>query len=233
MLSGQPDCAQALRQVDGNLVQQRQVALVLGQRRRQVFAVEIKACAQGMFITARRRHVALRTHHGAQRPAAGGGGQAGNLPPDTLERQLRARLETPYFGGTGQNHHGRAGNQAVTRPGLPLLVDLAQLQHFLMGDQPNPWVLQLLLAQRRWVHPAAFGVEQPAGRQGHAGDGFSFCTFQRVQQVGVESGSQLALALSFLVVEGQLQHAAGIPVAATLQAFKLAPGVAETGQDHL
>ncbi|MNH48273.1 hypothetical protein D3C79_1119850 [compost metagenome] len=54
-----------------------------------------------------------------------------------------------------------------------------------------------------------------------------------MQQVVVEGASQLALALGLLVIESQLQHAAGIPVTATLQALKLAPRIAEPGQDHL
>ncbi len=54
-----------------------------------------------------------------------------------------------------------------------------------------------------------------------------------MQQARFEGASQFALAFGFLAVEGQLQHATGIPVAATLQALKLAPGVTETGQDHL
>ncbi|MNH21975.1 hypothetical protein D3C79_818140 [compost metagenome] len=77
--------SQPLRQIDGNFVQQRQVALVLGHRRRKVFAMEVKTGAQCMFTLARRCHIAFRAHHGAQCQAAGGGRQAGDLPADALE----------------------------------------------------------------------------------------------------------------------------------------------------
>ena len=114
-----------------------------------------------------------------------------------------------------------------------MLTNVAQLDDVLVGQQANTWVLQLLLAQRRRVHPTPFGVEQPTGWQGHPGDGFGLGALQRVQQVVVEGGGQFALAFGLLGVEGQLQHAAGIPVLATLQALELAPRVAEPGQNHL
>jgi hypothetical protein len=40
-----------------------------------------------------------------------------------------------------------------------------------------------------------------------------------VQQAAVERRGQFGLALGFLGVEGQLQHAAGVPVLAALQAL--------------
>ena len=42
----------------------------------------------------------------------------------------------------------------------------------MIGMTTSSETLQLLLAQGRRVDPAAFGVEQPASRQGDAGDGF-------------------------------------------------------------
>jgi hypothetical protein len=61
------------------------------------------------------------------------------------------------------------------------------------------------------MHPATFGVEQAASGQGDAGDGFGLVAVQQVQQAAVERRGQFGLALGFLGVEGQLQHAAGVP----------------------
>ena len=48
------------------------------------------------------------------------------------------------------------------------------------GQQANPWMLTQSLAQRWWMHPATFGVEQAAAGQGDPGAGFGLLAAQRV-----------------------------------------------------
>ncbi|MCY1397463.1 hypothetical protein D9M71_124680 [compost metagenome] len=83
------------------------------------------------------------------------------------------------------------------------------------------------------MHPAAFGEVQPATAQADASHRLGFGLVQYPQQVGGEGVGQLRLALGFLVIERQLQHAATVPVGAPLQVFQQAPGMAETAEDQL
>jgi len=64
--------------------------------------------------------------------------------------------------------------------------------------------------------------------QRHPGARLSLGLVQRLQQAGRKRRGQLCLALGFLGVERQLQHAATVPVDAPVQVFEQAPGVAET-----
>lgn len=82
---GQAVGAQALGQVRGNLLQQRQVTGMLGSGRRQVITLEIKAGAQGVFAQADRRDIAFGTDHRGQRLAVGGLRQPGDLPANTFK----------------------------------------------------------------------------------------------------------------------------------------------------
>ncbi|MNN38795.1 hypothetical protein D3C81_1528070 [compost metagenome] len=179
--------------------------------------MEVKAGPQRVLFTPGWCHIALGADHGSQRPAGVGHRQAGDLPANALEWQLRAGFEALHVSCPGQHHHWRAGQQPVAGPGLPHAIGLAQREHIVMGQQANVRVLQLSVAQRRWVHPAAFGVEQPAGRQRDPGNRFGFTALHCTQQAALESIGELALAFGFLAVEGQLQNPARIPVLAALQ----------------
>jgi len=75
-----------------------------------------------------------------------------------------------------------------------------------MQSQLDVRLLAQQCAQRRWMHPARFGVEKAASGQGYAGFGLG--------------SSKLRLALRFLDIEGQLQHAAVVPVRAFMQLFQ-------------
>ena len=49
-----------------------------------------------------------------------------------------------------------------------------QVDDVVQGQQANPWMLTQPLAQRWWMHPATFGVEQAAAGQGDTGESFGF-----------------------------------------------------------
>ncbi len=87
-------------------------------------------------------------------------------------------------------------------------------------------------AQRGRMHPAAFGVEQPAGGQADAGDTFRLDLVQLAQQRGREGVGQFALALGFGVIEAQLQHAAIGPFLALAQPLDQPPRMAEAADDE-
>ncbi|MNJ48114.1 hypothetical protein D3C77_432990 [compost metagenome] len=88
------------------------------------------------------------------------------------------------------------------------------------------------LAQGRWMHPAPFWIVQPATGQAYPGYGLGLFTAQASQQLRVEGFGQQRLTLVFLGIEGQLQNPATIPVTATLQRLKQAPGVTEATEDQ-
>ena len=69
--------------------------------------------------------------------------------------------------------------------------------------------------------------------QRHTGARLGLGLVQRMQQAWGKRPGQLGLALGFLGVERQLQHAATVPVDAPLQVFEQAPGVAEPAQNQL
>lgn len=54
-----------------------------------------------------------------------------------------------------------------------------------------------------------------------------------MQQICREGGGQLGLARGFLVIEGQLQHAASVPVGTALQAFEQPTSMTEASDDQL
>ena len=129
---------QAVRKVGGDLLQQRQVARVFSGGGRQVLALEVKTGPQGVFAQARRRHVASGADHGAQRGTGGCLRQTRDLPTDAFEGQLGTGGKALDLGSAGQHHHGGAGQQCLTVPGLPLIVDFAQFQYVAMGKDLNP-----------------------------------------------------------------------------------------------
>ncbi|MNH95388.1 hypothetical protein D3C73_480290 [compost metagenome] len=217
----------------GNLFEHGQVAQVFCRGRCQVIALEIETGPQGVFAQTGGGDIAFGTHHGAQGLALRSLRQAGDLPANALERQLGALGEALDFSRTGEHHHGGAGKQSLAVPGLPTAFNLAQFQRIVMGEQLNLWMRSLPLAQRRWVDPAAFGIEQAAVCQSDTGHGLCFGLIQQVQQVRWKRRGQLRLAFGFLGIEGQLQHAAIVPVAAPLQVFEQTSGVAESTDDHL
>ncbi len=194
--------------------------------------MKVEAGAEGVFPLSRRGDVAFGADHRAQRAAGVAGRQAADLPANALERQVRGRQQAADLGGAGQHHDGRLGQHAAGPVDLPAVSLALQAQHLAVGLQADQRVLHQVPAQRRRVHPAGIGVEQTTGGQGDSGALLGFGLAQRQQQVGGESRGQFALAFAFLGVEGQLQHAAGIPVLAALQTFEQAPGVAETGDDQ-
>ncbi|MOA22507.1 hypothetical protein D3C78_1430660 [compost metagenome] len=159
--------------------------------------------------------------------------QAGDLPANAFERQPGTLGETLDVRSTGEDHHGCAGKQLLAVPGLPLILDLAQFQRITMREQLNPRMPGLPLAQRRWVDPAALRIEQAPLCQPDPGHGLGPGLIQQVQQVRCKRRRQLRLAFGFPGIEGQLQHAAIVPVAAPLQVFEQSSGVAESADDHL
>ncbi|MNQ77769.1 hypothetical protein D3C85_926580 [compost metagenome] len=225
-----PD-VQALGQVAGDRLQHVQVTEVLSRGGRQVIAVEVEAGPQGVLALAGRGHVTLCADHGVQGLALCSLAQAGDLPANAFERQVGSPGELAHIGSAGEDCHRRTGQQVLTVPGLPLAVVALQLQHGMVGQKLDVRVAGLPAAQRRRVHPAAFGEVQAAAAQADTRDGFGFGLLQYPQQVGGKGVRKLGLALGFLVVEGQLQYATTVPVGAPLQVFQQAPGVAETAED--
>ena len=71
------------------------------------------------------------------------------------------------------------------------------------------------------------------GDEFDAHEAYRLGLIQQVQQVCGKGLGQLQLTFGFLGVKRQLQYAAIVPVGASLQVFELAPGVAETTDDHL
>ncbi|MNP31084.1 hypothetical protein D3C76_1241900 [compost metagenome] len=96
-------------QIQRDLFEHLQVAEVFGSGRGQVVVVEIETRPQGMFTQACRRDVAFGAHHGTQRLACRGLGQAGDLSANALERQPAAVGESLDLGGAGQHHGGGLG----------------------------------------------------------------------------------------------------------------------------
>ncbi len=202
---------------------------MFGEGRRQVFALEVEAGAEGVFVATRRCDVALGADHGAQRPALRGGRQAGDLPANALQRQLGGGREVADVGGGGEDREWRAGQAFVAGVGAPV-VALAAQAYCPAAQQGDPGGGGQGLAQRGRMDPAGFGIEQAAGGQGDAGEALGLLALQAVQQVGGEGCGQLRLALRFLGVEGQLQYAAGVPVVAAPQAFEQPAGMAEAAE---
>ncbi|MNY12421.1 hypothetical protein D3C86_1455010 [compost metagenome] len=165
----------------GNLFEHGQVAQVFCRGRCQIIALEIETGPQGVFTQARGGDIAFGTHHGTQGLALRGLRQAGNLPANALERQPGALGETLDFSRTGEHHHGSIGKQPLAVPGLPTAFNLAQFQRIVMGEQLNLWMRSLPLTQRRWVNPAAFGIEQAPLCQPDTGHGLGLGLIQQVQ----------------------------------------------------
>ena len=69
--------------------------------------------------------------------------------------------------------------------------------------------------------------------QRHTGTSLGLGLIEPMQQARGECAGQLCLALGFLGVEGQLKHAATVPVDASVQVFQQASGMAETAEDQL
>ncbi len=90
--------------------------------------------------------------------------------------------KTLDLGGAGQNYHGRAGQQCITIPSLPLIIDLAQFQHLAMGQPLDVRGGRLPLAQRGRMNPATFRVEQAAVRQFDTGSGLGLGLIEQVHQ---------------------------------------------------
>lgn len=74
---------------------------------------------------------------------------------------------------------------------------------------------------------------QPAAAAANARARLGLGRVQQVQQAGRKGGGQLRLALGLLGVEGQLQHAATVPIDASVQVLQQASGVAETTEYQL
>ncbi|MNZ55558.1 hypothetical protein D3C78_734870 [compost metagenome] len=77
------------------------------------------------------------------------------------------------------------------------------------------------------MRPAGLREEQPTSGQTDTGDALGLVARQGLQQRLGEGRRELRLALALGLVEGQLQHAAGVPLAAALQALQQPAGVAE------
>ncbi|MNV73071.1 hypothetical protein D3C71_1662010 [compost metagenome] len=151
---------------------------MLGHGWREVITVKVETRPQRVLITPWRCHIAFGADHRGQQATARGGRQAGDLSANTLQRQLRARLETAHVSGSSQHRYRCAGHQALTVPRLPQAIGLAQRDHLLMHQQVNAGVLQLRLAQGRRMHPATFGIEQSTCRQRHPGNRLGFIARQ-------------------------------------------------------
>ncbi|RMT91786.1 hypothetical protein ALP39_200487 [Pseudomonas marginalis pv. marginalis] len=186
-----------------------------------------------MFPQACGRHVAFGAHHRGQRGAGGGLRQAGDLPTDALERQLGAGGKALDLRGARQHHHWCSGQQRLTFPGLPVAVDFAQFEHLVVGQHLNPRLLRLPLAERRRMNPATLGEKHPARGQGNAGLNLGLVFIQQMQQFRRERLGQLRLAFGLLGIEGQLQHAAAVPIHPAMQVLQQAPGMAEPADYHL
>ncbi|EXF44465.1 hypothetical protein BAY1663_03148 [Pseudomonas sp. BAY1663] len=134
--------------------------------------------------------------------------------------------------GARQDHHRRLGQQSLAGHGLPVVAVAAQFEGFMVLQQFDARPLQQPATERRRMCPAGFGIEQAALGQGDARQGFGLLPRQWMHQGGREGIGQFGLALPLLVVVGDLQHAAGLPVAALLQMLEQAPGMAETADDQ-
>ncbi|MNI92734.1 hypothetical protein D3C73_1505730 [compost metagenome] len=84
------------------------------------------------------------------------------MAANTLEWQLAGLREALDFAGAGQHHDGGLGQQLFAIPGLPMALGSTQLQHIVMGQQPNSGAVGLPLTQRRGMRPATFREKQAA-----------------------------------------------------------------------
>ena len=224
---------QRFAQCGRDLPQHAEVVGMLVRAQVKIVTLEIEAGAQGVLIAARRGDVALGAQHGLHASAGGGGGQAGDLAADALELEVRGGGEVADLAGGAQDGDRGGGQQTAVLAGLPLAVDALQVERLKAGQHADVRVAGQLSAQRRRVHPAGFGVPQATVFQRQTGQLRGFAGVHRTQQVGGEGTGQARLALGFLGIEGQLQHATGAPVGTGRQALELAPGVAETAHHQL
>ena len=210
------------------LVQQAQVLGVLLGAGFEVLGVELEGRTQGVFIAHRRRDVALGADHAAQCAAGGGGRQAADLSANTLERQGVVAEQLVDLGGAGKDHHRCAGEHLVAAPELPVLAGAAQFADRLGEAHADVRMLCQLATECGRMRPTGLRIEKPAAGQRDPGQLLGLLATDRVQQLLGEGCRQLALALYFLGIEGQLQHAARLPGVAG-ELLQQAPGVAEAG----
>ena len=204
-------------QIAGNLPEHVQIRMMFSSARRGIGLGKIETRPQRMLTLTWRGDISLGTQHGAQCGALFVRRQGGDLPANPLEWQPGALTEPLGIGSAGQNHDRRLGQQLIAGQRLPLLAASTQFERVPMAMQLDRRVLDQPATQRWWVRPAGIRIEQPPMVQHYARQPLGLFARHRMQKTGREGVGKCRLADAFLMIEGELQHAAGIPVLSALQ----------------